>query len=154
VPGERGPETPALDLADATGLFPSVFETAPDPTVPKPSGALGTRYDAVFWLRGPKGLVRLKQELYPYAEPYPVTHVRAGQPLWDGGSSRGGWYLALPATRATLVAAGLPRTPPAGGGSGGGWWHGAVTAAVLIALGAFAAVAALRARRRLRPATG
>jgi hypothetical protein len=133
-------DTPIARLVEASGFFPEVFDTAPDPTVPKPKGDLGPRYVAVYVFPNPETgePARVEQEIYPYAKPYPVTHVRAGREVWDRGRTHGGWILARSDLKATLVAAGLPRTAPAvrsGGGSSMGIWAGGGAGAAALVLG-------------------
>src|SRR6266516_2992187 len=118
-----------MQLAEAAGFFPAVF-------VP-----------------GPSGVDELRQDLYPYAKPSPVTYVEPGQRFFGTEKTLGGWYVASATLKDDLVAAGLPETPTIDGGGHEVPWTavGAVAAAVaaLVVVG----VAVLRSRRRPATAT-
>lgn len=135
-------------LAEAAGFFPSVFVTSPNPMLRvRPQGALGPRYAITYTMPGPSGVDELRQDLYPYAEPSPVTYMAPGQSFFGTGKTVGGWYVASRTLKDDLVAVGLPKTPPVGGGGSEIPWTalGVVVAAVtaLLVLG----VAVLRSRR-------
>jgi hypothetical protein len=117
--GEGGPDTSLGSLVQLGGYFAQVFTQIPDGTVrARPSGALGPRYHVVYRVPGPNGGVSmLVQDLYPYAKPGPVTYMPAGQRVWVGQRTHGGWFVAGPGLKAALVTAGLPKSPPVSGGS-------------------------------------
>jgi uncharacterized protein (TIGR03382 family) len=98
----------------------------------------------------------IRQYVYPYAKPFPVSYTPPGQMFWDGQKTFGGWYQSTPDLKQALSEVGLPATPPRGGS--GGFWSstpqligtfGGAAAAVLAA----AALALIFRRRRLQPAT-
>ena len=144
-----------MQLAEAAGFFPAVFLRTPNPMLSnRPQGELGTRYTIIYTMPGPSGVVdELRQDLYPYATPSPVTYVEPGQRFYGTDETVGGWYVASATLKDDLVAAGLPEAPPVdGGGSEVPWTAVGVMAAAVAALIA-AAVAVLRIRRRPGPAT-
>jgi hypothetical protein len=77
----------------------------------RPKGKLGPRYTVTWSVPGPNDTSRIRQALYPYAKPRPVTYMRPNQLFWDGRRTYGGWFLAEPALKRTLVAVGLPARP-------------------------------------------
>ena len=138
--GEAGPGTPLGALVQLGGFFSGqVFEQIPDPTTStRPTGDLGPRYRVTYRLPGPNGEgSTIVQDVYPYAKPSPVTYMAAGQRVWAGQSTHGGWFVASARVKKALVAAGLPASPPAAasGGSFAWVWLGAglLAAAVLLA---------------------
>lgn len=143
-----------MQLAETAGFFPAVFVTSPNPMLStRPKAELGPRYTITYTMPGPSGEDELRQDLYPYAMPSPVTHVEPGQRFFGTEKTVGGWYVASTTLKDDLVAAGLPENPPVDGGGSEVPWGvvGAVAAAVaaLVALG----VVVLRSRRRPGPAT-
>jgi hypothetical protein len=136
-------------FVEQVGYFPQVFTQTPDSTSRvAPAGRLGPRYDVAYRVPGPDGKARtVRQELYPFAAIGPVTHMRAGQPVFPtmGMSTHGGWFQSPYGLRATLVTLGLPAKAPSvkQSGLGAGAWAG-------IAVGAFvlAGAATLLLRRR------
>lgn len=147
--GEGGYGTPLGSLVQLGGYFLQVFGGSPNPTTrTRPAGDLGPRYRVVYRVPGPNGgSSTLVQDVYPYAKPTPVTHMRAGQRFWGGTRTKGGWFVSEAGLKRTLVQAGLPKsppvTPPASGRGSFPWtWTavGAVGAVLLLLL------VALRAR--------
>ena len=141
-----------MQLAEAAGFFPAVFATSPNPMLTvRPQGELGPRYTITYTMPGPSGMDELRQDLYPYAEPGPVAYTEPGQRFFGTEETVGGWYVASSVLKDSLVAAGLPDTPPVGGsGSQVPWTIVGFVAAVVAALVA-GVVAVLRGRRRLGP---
>jgi hypothetical protein len=138
--GEGGAGTPLGSLVMLGGFFPQVFLETPDPTIrTRPAGDLGPRYEVAYRVPGPKTST-IVQYVYPYAKPSPVTYVRPGQRFWSVNHTHGGWFVAMPGLKATLVSLGLPATPPAAdptGSSSFPWaWTlvGIVGGVVLVAL--------------------
>ncbi len=110
------------DLAQASGFFSGVFVTQPDPMVrERPKGDLGPKYQVAYTVPGPGADSTLRQDLYPYARPYPVSYVRPGQTFWDGQKTHGGWFLAGYDLKTVLVTAGLPARRPTAADGGGGF---------------------------------
>ena len=140
--GESGTGTPLGSLVELGGFFPQVFAQVPDATRrTRPAGALGSRYRITYRVPGPHGISTLVQDVYPYAKT-PVTYMRPGQRFWGVSRTHGGWFVAGPGLRATLVAAGLPESPPAGGDASFPWaWTRA-------GVGVFAVLLLLLLRRR------
>ena len=141
--GREG-DSPLWKLAEEAGFFPATFGRSPDPMrKTRPNGELGARYTATYTVPGPDGESVIRQDLYPYAKPAPLTHMQPGQPVWDGQRTYGGWFVSSPPLKATLVEAGLPSAAP-----GGGFWDVPALVGVSAAALALALLAALRGRRR------
>jgi hypothetical protein len=144
-----------MQLAEAAGFFPAVFVTTPDPMLEaRPTGDLGPRYTIDYVMPGPNAEAdHIRQDLYPYANPSPVTYTEPGQAYFGTEKTRGGWYVATASLKDDLVATGLPETAPIEGGDPGFPWTvvGGLVAVAAIAL--LAGVAALLIRRRPGPAT-
>lgn len=151
--GENSPNGGALmELAESAGFFPAVFATTPNPMLTKrPKGSLGPRYTITYTMPGPNSDVsRIRQDLYPYATPAPVSYVKPGQPFFETEKTFGGWFVSNAFLKQQLVAVGLPASPPAGDGFDPPW----VVVGILAALAAVVTAAgALRLRRRPHPAT-
>ena len=155
-PGEPGSSTELADIAQSAGFFAAVFGQTPDPiAVDRPEGPLGPKYTITYVMPGPDNQrSELVQQIYPYAEPDPVTYTEPGQRFWTTQRTHGGWYVATwEPLKEQLVAAGLPATPPAVGSDGGGGdgfpW---IIVGVLAALGVGALVAITATGRRHRTA--
>ena len=134
--GESGPGTPLGSLVELGGFFPQVFLQVPDPTKrTRPAGDLGPRYRIAYRVPGPNnGAGTLVQDVYPYAKT-PVTYMKPNQRFWGVNHTHGGWFVAGPGLKVTLVAAGLPESPPASGGASFPWaWTLAGAIAVLVLL--------------------
>ena len=82
----------------------------------RPAGDLGPRYTITYTMPGPNGDNELRQDVYPYAKPSPVTHTQAGQRYFGSQRTVGGWYVATSTLKDELVAVGLPASPPGGEG--------------------------------------
>ena len=89
----------------------------------------------MYRVPGPNGISTVVQDVYPYAKT-PVTYMSPGQRFWGGNHTHGGWFVAGPGLKATLVAAGLPESPPpaASGGSFPWAWLAAGVLAVVVLL--------------------
>jgi hypothetical protein len=153
--GDPSSGTPLGNLTEFGGYFPATFGQAPDPMLAKrPSGDLGPKYTVLYKVPGPSGSpATIRQDLYPYATPSPLTYTKPGQPFFDDQKTRGGWFIAPPDLRNTLVDAGLPSTPPTATG-GDSWlpsWP-ATTGIVAAVLALAFATLAYAVRRRPRPA--
>ncbi len=111
--GEMGPGTPLGALVDLGGYFPQMFGQVPDPTLKaQPKGTLGPRYLVTYVVPGPNGIKsRIVQELYPYAKPVPLTHMKR-QVFWKDRTTHGGWFRASADLKRALVRAGLPASAP------------------------------------------
>jgi hypothetical protein len=138
VGGER-----LMQIAEAAGFFPAVFAQTPDPMLDeRPAGDLGPKYTIAYVMPGPNGENEIVQDVYPYAQPDPVTYTAPGQSFFGTERTRGGWFLALGYLKDDLVEAGLPPTPPVAGDDDGVPWTtvgGLVAAAAALALGALGA---------------
>jgi hypothetical protein len=148
--GESG-GTALGNLAQQTGLFFAAFAQEPDPMLAaRPKGDLGPRYTITWTVPGPSNEAwKLRQDVYPYAEPAPVTYMEPGQAVYDR-KTRGGWFQAGPELKTTLVDAGLPSNAPTAATS-----SEFPTAALVSLPAAFllvALTAAVVVRRRTRPA--
>jgi hypothetical protein len=160
----EGMETPIAvpaDLTDDTGLYEQIWEASPSRAVDAaPTDDLGPRLRITWSLMGPNGEVPVVQELYPYAEGGPVTFVAAGQPMWEGARTNGGWFRAPARLITTLADLGVPARSalePAstGGGSTTTTTWAPIGASVVVVLGLGAALALLTRRRgEAAPAAG
>jgi hypothetical protein len=139
---EMGQGTPLGMLSMAGGYFAQMFRQAPDPRLrAKPRGVLGPRYTVTYRVPGPNGQrFVIRQDLYPYAKPAPVTYMAPGQRFFDGRRSLGGWVRGSLALRQMLVKNGLPSSPPVSSAaiSGPGVVGGVSGAFALLALGVVA----------------
>jgi len=153
VTGSLAPGSPLAELSERSGFFPSVFRRTPDPMRDGHSrGDLGPKYTITYTVPGPEGeTFVLHQDVYPYATPSPITYMEPGQKVYRI-ETRGGWFVAGPRFKDTLVSAGLPRIAPSGSSSGDGSFSstgllGALAGTALL----LAAAAAIVLRRRARP---
>jgi hypothetical protein len=148
--GESGASTLG-HLAELAGFFPAVFERTPNPMLDtQPGTDLGARYAVRWVMPGPSGESVIRQDLYPYAKPFPVSYTKPGQRFWDGQRTHGGWYQSTPDLKRTLMQIGIPaRAPSSGGGGGMSGWQ-----IVLLAMSGATALALLAGvkRRRRAPA--
>jgi hypothetical protein len=151
ITGCCAPETATMKLAEQAGFFPAAFARQPDPMLDKrPRGDLGPRYTITYSVPGAEfGTDEIRQDVYPYAMPGPVTYMAPGQKLF-GSSTRGGWFRADARLKKTLVEAGLPRTASAAL-SGDDPFPLDVVALYAAGLALVAATLVLL-RRRMRPA--
>jgi hypothetical protein len=137
--GEGGPGTPLGSLVQFGGYFGGqVFAQIPDTTArARPSGDLGPRYRVVYRVPGPSGGVStLVQDVYPYAKPSPVTYMPAGQPVFEGLHTHGGWVVADDRLKSALVAAGLPKSRPTSSSESFPWaWTVVAIFGILVLLG-------------------
>jgi hypothetical protein len=113
--GEPGSGGQLGRVAQSAGFFEAVFGQTPDPMLAhRPRGTLGPRYRITYVMPGPNGNTgRIRQDLYPYATPAPVTYMASGQRFWTTERTHGGWFVAPQALRRQLIAAGLPTRAPA-----------------------------------------
>ncbi len=141
-----------MQIAQDGGFFSAVFLTTPNPMLAeRPAGTLGPKYAIVYTMPGPNGESdQIRQDVYPYATPEPLTYVEPGQGFFTTETTVGGWYVAGSILRDDLVAVGLPETPPAAPEQDTEPWRIVVVVTALMALGA--AVIALV--RRSRPRSG
>jgi hypothetical protein len=111
--GELGAGSRLGRLTEEAGFFPAVFGQTPDPMLrTRPQGSLGPRYTLIWTVPGLEGVSRLRQSLYPYAKPLPLTYMKPGQTYWGNRHTYGGWFQAGRSLRQLLVSAGLPARPP------------------------------------------
>ena len=79
----------------------------------RPKGDLGPRYTIDYTVPASDTQANhIRQELYPYARPSPITYMAPGQEIFDS-TTRGGWFRADPQLTKNLVLDGLPVRPPA-----------------------------------------
>jgi hypothetical protein len=150
--GDEG-SGPLGALTEQAGFFPAVFRQQPDPMLDSPpKGNLGPKYTITYTVPGPNNEIwKLRQDVYPYATPAPVTYMAPGQEVFETEGTRGGWFQAGPQLKETLVAAGLPQTAPTVGSTDGNSFP--TTAVSLLVFGlVFVSAAAVLLRRRARPA--
>ena len=136
-------------LVEAAGFFPAMFTQVPDPMLSsRPKGNLGPRYTITWVVPGPNSKSRITQDVYPYAQPNAVTHMKSGQHFWEQDRTHGGWYVGGAGLKQSLVSAGLPAQLASGDGSGLSTGALAGIAAAGAALLGLALLAAVRIRRR------
>lgn len=152
ITGCCSPGTPAMNLAEHAGFFPAVFRQDPNPMLTsRPKGDLGPKYTITYTVPGPNNDVfTLYQDVYPYADPSPVTYMAPGQKVFET-ETRGGWFQADARLKDTLVAAGLPASAPAPGSSDGTSFPTTTVSLLVFAL-LVLSVSAVLVRRRMRPA--
>ena len=165
--GEPGSSTDLGMLAQGSGLYTVVFDSATDAVLPAaPTDRLGPRYTITWTFPDPEGGKDRKvvQHVYPYAAGGPVTFTPAGQPVLDM-TTRGGWYQGFDGFRAQLIELGLPNhkplasapkpaTPAASPSSPApAWPRLAAVAAIFLALAAGTALAVRRRTAREATAT-
>jgi hypothetical protein len=128
------------DLTGLSGFFPATFGQSPNPMLDSaPEGTLGPKYTIRYRVPGPSRTDTIVQDVYPYAEPSPVTYTPPGQRFFDNQQTHGGWYVSTLQLRNVLVHAGLPAGQPTTTGGDGNdmplwpWLVGAL--ALLAALG-------------------
>ena len=139
------------ELTEQTGFFPAVFSPEPNPMVAShPKGDLGPKYTITYTVpNGSDVDDMIRQDVYPYAKPSPVTYTAPGQKIFDR-QTRGGWFQADARLKETLLSAGLPaRAPAISSGDASFPIHlvGLLAAALLLAT-----ATAFVVRRRTRPA--
>jgi hypothetical protein len=155
----ESPSDPLMELAEAAGFFPAVFERTPDPMLDeRPSGVLGPRYEITYLVPRPQGGEDvIVQDLYPYAKPSAATYTEPGQTIFGTEQARGGWFVGPSAAprplAAMLVDLGLPAAPPTAGGDSGTPWTLVSALAALGGLLLAGATTAVVFRRRAEPAT-
>jgi hypothetical protein len=137
-----------MDFAEAAGFFPEAFGQDPSVTTPtRPKSELGPKYEVVYTVPGNDGRP-LKQDLYPYASPYGMTHMTRGQDIFDM-KTRGGWFTDS-RLKELLVAHGLPKTTAeatsSSSSSAGFFSTGKLGALVLVLLVLGSAFALMRRR--------
>jgi hypothetical protein len=108
--GEMGTGTPLGAVVDLGGFFAQMYGQAPDPTTRAlPHAAFGPRYRITYVVPGPNRIKsRVVQDVYPYAKPVPLTHMKAGQRFWGTRRTHGGWFTASADLTRVLVKIGLP----------------------------------------------
>lgn len=148
--GDEG-SGPLGNLTQQSGWFAAAFEQEPNPLLAaRPKGDLGPKYTVTYTVPTDMNrTVTIRQDIYPYASPGPVTYMAPGQPIFDM-ETRGGWFQAGPELKETLVSAGLPATAAASSSDGTSF----PTTMVSLLVFAFVLVCAtaLIVRRRVRPA--
>ena len=148
--GDEG-SGPLGQLTEQAGFFPAVFGQEPNPMLAgRPKGDLGPKYTITYTVPGGGDEFTVRQDVYPYAGPSPVTYLAPGQKVFDM-TTRGGWFQAGPDLKTTLVSAGLPASPRAASSSDDSSFPtttvGLLAFALLLVLGT-----GLLLRRRARPA--
>jgi hypothetical protein len=160
-----GHSGPLGQLTLHAGFFPAAFSQEPDPMLAaRPRGDLGPRYTITYTVPGGSNeAFTLRQDVYPHAQPSPVTYMAPGQAIYDS-ETRGGWFQAGPELRKTLVSAGLPASAPRAVAAGssparssnanaeGSSFPTTAAVSVLVVVLLLVGAAALLLRRRARPA--
>jgi hypothetical protein len=106
ISGAEGSATPFWRFVEATGWF----EAAYGPRLPEtlPTGELGPKYTITWAVPSSDSL---RQDIYPYAKPYPVTYMPRGQEIYDT-PVKGGWFDGGGKLERALVRIGLPAQEP------------------------------------------
>jgi hypothetical protein len=148
--GDEG-SGPLGNLTQQSGWFAAAFEQEPNPMLAaRPKSDLGPKHTVTYTVPGPyNDTFTIRQDIYPYASPGPVTYMAPGQPIYDM-QTRGGWFQAGPELKETLVAAGLPATAAAS--SSDGTSFPTTTVSLLVFAFVLVCATALIVRRRVRPA--
>lgn len=148
--GDEG-SGPLGQLTEQAGFFPAVFGQEPNPMLAgRPKGDLGPKYTITYTVPGGGDEFTVRQDVYPYADPSPVTYLAPGQKVFDL-TTRGGWFQAGPDLKTTLVSAGLPASPRAASSSDDSSFP--TTTVGLLALALLLVLSTgLLLRRRARPA--
>ena len=148
--GDEG-SGPLGNLTQQSGWFAAAFAQEPNPMLAtRPKGDLGPRYTVTYTVPTDMNrTVTIRQDIYPYASPGPVTYLAPGQPIFDM-KTRGGWFQAGPDLKETLVAAGLPESPV--GVSSDDTSFPTTTVSLLAFALLLVGATALLLRRRARPA--
>jgi len=167
VSGAEGSSTPFWRLTEAAGWFeaaygPGVSGASRLPEQP-PKGDLGPRYTIIWTVPSSN---KLRQDVYPYAQPSPLTSMPRGQKIY-GTPVKGGWFAGGAKLKKALVRVGIPAHAPesptpvapepahhpssSSGGLSAGEIAGLGAAAAILAL---ALLLAVRGRRRPRPLGG
>ena len=152
--GQAGGEKLMVIMQEG-GFFPSVFLTTPNPMhAQRPDGELGPLYTIVYEMPGPNGaLDEIRQDVYPYATPVPVTYMEPGQRYFTSEETVGGWYVASQTLTSSLVDVGLPESaPPVGDDGLKAPWTTLLGMTAVAAAALAAAALGVRAWRRERPA--
>jgi hypothetical protein len=138
-------------LTQQSGWFAAAFEQEPNLLLAnRPRGDLGPKYVVTYTVPGGSNdMFTIRQEIYPYASPGPVTYMAPGQPIFDM-ETRGGWFQAGPELKDTLVSAGLPASASVGSSDDSSF--PTMTVSLLILALLVLTVSVVLVRRRLRPA--
>lgn len=124
-------------IVNGAGFFQATFGQQPDPMLAAPpAGKLGPKYTLTYTVPGPSGSdATIAQDVYPFAQPSPLTYMRPGQPFFDTERTRGGWFVATLGLRNLLVHEGLPPASAPAAAPGGETliWPWLLGAAVLFA---------------------
>jgi len=106
IAGAEGSATRFWRFVEAAGFF----EAAYGPRLPKtqPEGDLGPRYTITWKVPSSN---RLYQDVYPYAEPYPVTYMSPEQTIY-GSKVKGGWFVGGVKLKKALALIGVPTEAP------------------------------------------
>ena len=107
ISGAEGSSTPFWRLVEAAGWF----EAAWGPRLPQtpPQAKLGPRYTITWTVPSSS---KLYQDVYPYAKPFPLTHMPSGQKIW-GTPVKGGWFVGGAKLKKALTRVGVPAEAPA-----------------------------------------
>jgi hypothetical protein len=107
ISGAEGSATPFWSLVRAAGWFEAVWGPSHLPKTPS-QGDLGPRYTITWTVPSSS---RLHQDVYPYAEHYPITYMPSGQKIW-GTPVRGGWFVGGAKLSKALARVGVPAEAP------------------------------------------
>jgi hypothetical protein len=107
VSGAEGSSTSFWRLVEAAGWFEAAWGTSHLPQAP-PTADLGPRY-TITW--SVPSSAELQQDVYPYAQPAPVTYMPPGQKIW-GRPVKGGWHRGGAKLRRALERVGMPAQAP------------------------------------------
>jgi hypothetical protein len=106
ISGAEGSTTRFWRFVEAAGFF----EAAYGPRLPKtqPEGDLGLRYKITWKVPSSN---KLYQNIYPYAQPYPVTYMSPEQTIY-GSKVTGGWFVGGVKLKKALARVSVPAEAP------------------------------------------
>jgi hypothetical protein len=107
ISGAEGSATPFWRLVEAAGWFEAAWGPRRLSQAP-PQGELGPRYTITWTVPSSSSL---RQDVYPYAKPYPVTYMPSGQTIYDT-PVKGGWFIGGVKLRKALARVGMPAEAP------------------------------------------
>jgi MYXO-CTERM domain-containing protein len=106
ISGEEGGATPFWRFVEAAGFFEGAYGSGRR-SPPPGGGALGPRY-TITWTVPSSSILR--QDVYPYAKPSPLTYMPLGQTIY-GAPGRGGWFTGGAKLERTPTRIGVPPAP-------------------------------------------
>jgi hypothetical protein len=107
ISGAEGSAKPFWRFVEAAGFFEAAWGPSRLSQTPL-QGDLGPRY-TITWAVPSSS--ELRQDIYPYAKPYPVTYMPQKQRIYDS-LVKGGWFAGGARLEKALLRIGVPSQPP------------------------------------------